>query len=294
MAIPFLREPPPAYGEALQLSPLVRCVVARNPGPFTYTGTRTHIIGRGEVAVIDPGPLLPEHLAALVDAVAGERVIDILVTHTHLDHSPLATSLAERTGARVHGRAAPLTSGGEGQDAAFRPDRLLEHGDRIEGPEWSLIALETPGHASNHVAFHLPQEEAVFPGDLVMGWSTSIVSPPDGDMSAYLASLDRVQALGAAVLHPTHGPPVTDPAGFIDALREHRLARERAVEAALAQAAAPKMAAELTPGLYADVAAALYPAATRSLLAHLVRLVRLGRARADGDPLDPATRFAAG
>ncbi len=294
MAIPFLREPPPTYGEVFQLSPLVRCVVARNPGPFTYTGTRTHIVGRGEVAVIDPGPLLPDHLKALLDAVAGERVTDILVTHTHLDHSPLAASLAERTGARVHGRRAPPTSGGEGQDVAFRPDVILEDGERIEGPGWSLTALETPGHASNHVAFHLPQERAVLPGDLVMGWSTSIVSPPDGDMDAYLASLDRVQALGAAVLHPTHGPAVTDPASFIDALREHRLARERALETALACAAEPRTAAELTPGLYADVAPALHPAATRSLLAHLVRLVRLGRARADGDPLDPATRFAAG
>ena len=283
-----------AYGRAVGVSPRVRRVLARNPGPFTYLGTGTYLVGRGEVAVIDPGPDLPEHLDALRAALAGERVAAILVTHTHADHSPLAAALAADTGASVYGRPDPGAPGEEHADAGFRPDVVVADGQVVRGPGWSLEAIATPGHASNHVAYALPEEAALFPGDLVMGWSTTIVSPPDGDMDAYLGSLDRVAQRGFATLYPTHGPPITAPAPFLAALRAHRLERERRLVTALAAADGPRSAAELTPALYADVDARLHPAAARSLLAHLVRLQRAGRAVAerDGAP-DTDTRFSA-
>ena len=293
MAISYVREMDAAYGRAVEHSPLIRRVTARNPGPFTYLGTNTFIIGRGEVAVIDPGPDLPEHLDALREALAGERVAAILVTHTHADHSPLAAALAAATGARVYGRPDPAVTGEEHHDAGFRPDAVLADGEAVRGPGWSLEAVATPGHASNHLAYVLAQEAALFTGDLVMGWSTSVVSPPDGDMDAYMASLERVAARGAAVLYPAHGPPILEPAPFLAALREHRLERERRLVAALATAGGPRSAVELTPGLYADVDARLHPAAARSLLAHLIRLQRAGRVRTDGEGApDTATRFA--
>ena len=294
MAIPYVRDMEAAYGAAVEVSPRVRRVLARNPGPFTYLGTGTYLVGRGEVAVIDPGPDDPAHLQALLGALDGERAAAILVTHTHADHSPLAAALAAATGAPVYGRADPGAPGEEHADTAFRPDVRVADGEIVRGPGWSLEAIATPGHASNHVAYALAEEAALFPGDLVMGWSTTIVSPPDGDMNAYLASLDRVAARGFATLYPTHGPPIAAPAPFLDALRAHRLARERQLAAALAAADGPRTAAELTPTLYADIDPRLHPAAARSLLAHLIRLQRAGTAKMEGDgPPGVATRFAA-
>ncbi|HQR87821.1 MAG TPA: MBL fold metallo-hydrolase, partial [Caulobacter sp.] len=197
-------------GRCDQVSPLIRRVIARNPGPFTYTGTGVYIVGSGEVAVIDPGPEIAEHLEALLAAVKGERVTHILVTHHHLDHSPLARPLAELTGATIYGRAAPADHGEahagleEGADGRFTPDVELADGQVLSGPGWTLEAITTPGHTSNHVCFALKEENALFCGDHIMGWSTTVITPPDGDMGDYFASLEKVKARSFDTLWPTH------------------------------------------------------------------------------------------
>ena len=279
--IPFVREMTFEYGRCDAVSPLIRRLVADNPGPFTYLGTGTYIVGHGEVAVIDPGPQSPAHLDALLAAVAGERVTHVLTTHTHADHSPLAHPFAERTDATVHGLPSPPpVEGAEEPGDRFEPDAVVHDGERIAGPGWTLEAIFTPGHASNHIAYALLEENALFCGDHVMGWSTTVVSPPDGDMGDYFASLDRVQARHFDVLWPTHGPPVREVDAFLDAYREHRLARETQVLTHLK--AGPARIAEMTPVLYKGVDKRLLPAASRSVLAHLILLVRQGRVVADG------------
>ena len=286
-AIPYVRQFDFAYGRADQVSPLIRRVVASNPGPFTFTGTGTYIVGQGEVAVIDPGPDLPAHLDAILAATAGESITAILITHTHLDHSPLAGPLAARTGARVYGRsppgaAEPQVRLDEGHDGAFDPDVQVADGQRIGGPGWTLEAITTPGHASNHVCYALIEENALFSGDHVMGWSTTVVSPPDGDMGAYYASLDKVAARGFDTLWPTHGPPITRVAPFLDAYKAHRLERERQILDQLGQGRG--RIGEMLRVIYADVDARLHPAAAHSVLAHLIHLVRQGRVACDGEP----------
>jgi glyoxylase-like metal-dependent hydrolase (beta-lactamase superfamily II) len=274
-----------AYGRADQVSPLIRRVVAENPGPFTYTGTGTYIVGRGEVAVIDPGPALPAHLDALLAATEGERVAAILITHTHRDHSPLSRELAERTGATVWGRPPPSVEAGwldEAHDRDFAPDRQLRDGEVVAGPGWTLRALATPGHASNHFAFALGEEDALFSGDHVMGWSTTVVSPPDGDMGAYYASLDKVAAGGFSALWPTHGPPVTEVAPFLTAYKAHRLERERQILKQVGQGRG--RISEMVPAIYAGVDPRLYPAAAQSVLAHLIHLARTGAVATEGEP----------
>ena len=286
--IPFVREFDFAYGRPDQVSPLIRRVVAPNPGPFTFTGTGTYIVGRGEVAVVDPGPAeaaAPGHLTALLDALAGERVSHILVTHSHLDHSPLARPLQARTGAPILGRAAaaahaPLISTEEAAETVFRPDRDLADGKIVRGPGWTLRTLATPGHAANHLSFVLEEEEALLCGDHVMGWSTTVVSPPDGDMGDYLHSLDRVIEGGFATLWPAHGPPIADPAPFLHAYRAHRLEREAQILAALGEA--PATIEELVPRLYAEVNQRLWPAAAQSVWAHLIFLVQTDKVQVNG------------
>ena len=285
--IPYVREFEFAYGRPDRLSPLVRRVIAPNPGPFTYRGTGTYIVGRGEVAVIDPGPDMPEHLEALLAALEGERLAAILVTHTHLDHSPLAGPLAACTGAPVRGLPAPRIEEAavqldEGQDRSFTPDQLIADGECIAGPGWTLEAIATPGHASNHLCYALPEENALFSGDHVMGWSTTVVSPPDGDMGEYLRSLDRVAERGFSRLLPTHGPPVEEVAPFLAAYKAHRLQREAQVLAELR--AGPAGIADMVPRIYADVDPRLHPAAAHSMLAHLIQLVREGRVVSDEIP----------
>lgn len=275
-----------AYGRPDQVSPLIRRVVAENPGPFTYTGTGTLIVGRGEVAVVDPGPSLPAHLEALAAALAGERVTHILVTHTHRDHSPLARELAERTGAAVWGRR-PAAAAGEGlldeaHDHDFAPDHEPADGEVVTGPGWTLSAVATPGHASNHVAFALAEENALLCGDHVMGWSTTVVAPPDGNMGDYYASLDRVEEMKFSTLWPAHGPPVTEVAPFLTAYKAHRLERERQI---LEQIALGRgRIAEMVPAIYAGVDPRLHPAAAQSVLAHLIHLSRTGVVASDGPP----------
>ncbi len=290
--IPFVREFDFAYGRIDQVSPLIQRVVANNPGPFTFTGTGTYIVGRAApgaaVAVIDPGPMDEAHLEALSVAVAGRRVTHVLVTHTHRDHAPLARPFAERTGAPILAMQPPArqmhASGAldEDEDDAFAPDGVLTGGERIDGDGWTLNALPTPGHASNHMAFALEEENALFCGDHVMGWSTTVIAPPDGDMADYMTSLDTVIAAGFDTLWPTHGAPVTDPAPFLAAYKAHRQEREAQVMARLA--AGDRTIAEMTPTLYAAVDQRLWPAAGLSVWAHLIKLVKEGRASCDGDP----------
>jgi glyoxylase-like metal-dependent hydrolase (beta-lactamase superfamily II) len=282
--IPFVREMDFEYGRADQVSPRIRRVVARNPGPFTFLGTGTYIVGGDTVAVIDPGPLLDEHLDALLAALDGRKVSHILTTHTHADHSPLAHSLQARVGGTIHGRAAPGLESGfeEAEEKAFRPDAEVADGQVLSGPGWTLEAIATPGHASNHVCYALAEEKALFCGDHIMGWSTTVISPPDGDMGTYYASLDKVQARGFDTLWPTHGPPVREVAPFIDAYREHRHRRERQIVKELQ--AGPRTIAELTPRLYAGVDKRLWGAARHSVLAHLIHLVGQGVVASDGAP----------
>ena len=285
--IPFVREISFEYGRCDAVSPLIRRVVANNPGPFTYLGTGTYIVGPStpgaEVAVIDPGPDMADHLEAILAATTGQTISTILTTHTHIDHSPLARPLAARTGARIYGRCDPATiSGEEDNEASFRPDEEIADGAQVSGPGWTLEAIATPGHASNHVCYALLEENALFPGDHIMGWSTTVVSPPDGDMSDYYASLTKVEARGFATLWPTHGPPITDPAPFIRAYRAHRLDRERQILAQIASG--HERISEMVPVMYAAVDARLHPAASRSVLAHLIHLTRTGAVATVGEP----------
>ena len=285
--IPFVRDMDFAYGRADQVSPGIRRVIADNPGPFTFTGTGTYIVGHGEVAVLDPGPDLPSHLDALLAATRDERITTILMTHTHRDHSPLAAALARATGARIFGLPAPAHGESEvkldeGHDAGFRPDEMVSDGQRFSGPGWTLEAVVTPGHASNHVCYALLQENALFTGDHVMGWSTTVVSPPDGDMGLYYASLDKVAARDFSRLWPTHGPPVEDVGAFLAAYKGHRLAREAQI---LDQISLGRgRIGEMVPVIYADVDPRLHPAAAHSVLAHLIHLARSGRVICDGEP----------
>jgi glyoxylase-like metal-dependent hydrolase (beta-lactamase superfamily II) len=282
--IPFVRTFDFAYGRCDRVTPLIRRIVANNPGPFTFTGTGTYLIGRdgrgAGVAVIDPGPPDEDHLAALLQAVESQTVTHVLVTHTHRDHAPLAHPFAEATGAVVLAARPPLrqvhASMGldEEDDDAFVPDRVLHDGERVEGDGWTLETLATPGHASNHLAFALIEENALFCGDHVMGWSTTVVAPPDGDMVDYMASLNAVLERGFDTLWPTHGAPITDPRPFLEAYRDHRQERERQVLARLA--AGDRQIADMVPVLYAAVDRRLWPAASLSVHAHLLSLVRRG------------------
>ena len=288
--IPYVREIDIEYGRCDQVSPLIRRVTADNPGPFTFKGTGTYIVGQGEVAVIDPGPDDPAHLEAILAAIPGERVSAIVITHHHSDHSPLAEPLKKRTGAPIYGCAVvghEEEDTGEvkmeaGHDHDFRPDISLCVGGEVSGPGWTLEAIPTPGHTSNHICYALKEENACFTGDHIMGWSTTVITPPDGDMTDYLASLDRIRARGFATLWPTHGPPVRDVDAFIAAYIEHR--QERVDQILNALKAGPARIRELVPTLYADVDARLHPAAARSMLAAMIHLVRQGVLAADSEP----------
>jgi len=297
--IPYVREIQFEYGACDQVSPLIRRVVANNPGPFTYLGTGTFIIGKGEVAVIDPGPDLPEHLDALMAALEGETVTHILVTHHHSDHSPLARPLQEKTGAKIYGCAVGAKAGDStviteaGHDLSFTPDIDICGGGAVfTGPGWTLEAIATPGHTSNHICFALKEENALFSGDHIMGWSTTVVSPPDGDMTAYMESLDLVKDRNFDVLWPTHGPPVREVRPFIEAYIAHRRAREAQVLKAVSEGHGKIK--EMVPVLYAEVDKRLWPAAARSVLGHMIDLTRRGVVVSDDrDPgLDSDYRLA--
>jgi glyoxylase-like metal-dependent hydrolase (beta-lactamase superfamily II) len=287
MSIPFLREDALAYGAVQPVLPGVRRVLCNNPSAFTFRGTNTWIIGEGRVAVLDPGPEDAAHLAAIRAAVEGETVTHILVSHTHRDHSPGAHALQAATGAPTLGFGRHLTppdQGGEGGDHGFAPDILLPDGGVVEGDGWRLTALHTPGHCGNHLCLAMAGNGVLFSADMVMSWSTSVVSPPDGDMAAYMQSLDRLIARGGTdrLYLCGHGPPLPEPAPFLAALKAHRLEREaRTLEALRAAGAAT--AVELVPPVYGPLDPRLVPAAGRSLLAHLIKLEREGSATRDGE-----------
>jgi glyoxylase-like metal-dependent hydrolase (beta-lactamase superfamily II) len=287
MAIPFIRAFEARYEESEQISPLIRRVLARNPSAFTFKGTGVYIVGNRNVAVVDPGPDLPEHIEALKRALKGLTVTHILVTHTHIDHSPAARWLKQFTGAKTYGHG-PHGSGKanegvkveEGGDMDFTPDVAVRDGDVIRGDGWTIECVFTPGHTSNHMCYALKEEQALFTGDHVMGWSTTVVTPPDGDMRAYMASLRKLLARDDRILYPTHGAPVTDPKPFIQAYIDHRLEREAQILTCIRDGLStiPEMVARM----YADVDKRLHPAASRSVLAHLIELSAEGRVRVEG------------
>ncbi|MBV9929764.1 MAG: MBL fold metallo-hydrolase [Alphaproteobacteria bacterium] len=269
-------------GTIERLGPALRRVLAPNPSPFTFSGTQTYIVGTDTVAVIDPGPDDPAHVAALSAAVRGAAVAAILCTHNHRDHSPAARALKAATGAPILG-CAPLALAEEGYatDEAFdpdhRPDRVLADGATVQGPGWTLETVATPGHTSNHLCFAWREAGALFSGDHVMGWSTSVVAPPDGDMAAYMASLEKLLARPEQLYYPTHGPAVANGHGHVRGLIAHRRARERQVLDRLdaGEGRIPAIVADL----YRDVDPRLHPAAERSVLAHLIDLAGRGLVR---------------
>ena len=284
----------PHYGRPVRVAPGVRRVTAQNPGPFTFAGTNSYIVGAGRVAVIDPGPNDDSHFRALMAATAGEAITHILVTHAHRDHSAGLPRLAAATGAQCHGARrhgpAPDTPAGldAGIDRDFVPDIALADGELIAGDGWRIEAVATPGHAPDHLAFALAGAGLLFSGDHVMGWSTTVVAPPEGVMADYMASLDRLLARPEDTYFPGHGGPVVRARDHVQALKEHRLGREAAILHCLAEGTAsiPAMVAEIYPGLDP----ALVAAAGLSVLAHLEHLIARGRVVADG-PLGPTARF---
>lgn len=284
--IPFKRDLKFEYGVLETLSPLIRRIVARNPSPFTAHGTGTYVVGRGKVAIIDPGPDIAEHVDALLQALRGETVERILVTHTHLDHSPASAAVQRATGAPTHGYGPHGAELGpaveEGGDRAFVPDHALRDGDVVSGPGWHLAAVHTPGHTSNHLCFALAEEKVLFSGDHVMGWSTSVIAPPDGNMGDYLRSLEKLLRRDDASFLPTHGPAITDPKPFVGAFIEHRREREAAILARLA--AGDREIPAMVAAIYTGLDPRLHRAAARSVLAHLIELVAQGRVVADGPP----------
>ncbi len=284
MALDFNRTFDPRYGEAVEVAPNVRRLTAANSGPFTFTGTNSFIIGEGRVAILDPGPDDPGHVRALLDAVAGEKLEAILVSHTHRDHSPGARILREATGAPVlaagpHVAARPLQAGETNRldasaDHDFMPDEILADGVQIDIGDVRLEAVATPGHTANHLAFALPEAGILFSGDHVMAWSTTIVAPPDGAMGDYMASLERLLARDEQLYLPAHGGPVTDPARYVRGLRAHRKMRERAILERLQKG--DRTIAGIVQNIYRDVDPNLHGAAALSVLAHLEELVARG------------------
>lgn len=287
MGIPFVRSFEFEYGKPAQLSPLVARVIAENPGPFTYTGTGVFIIGTKDVAVIDPGPLLPSHRAALDKALEGKNVTHVLVTHHHIDHSPLAAPLARAHGCKVYGYGLQPEPPEEGEvrleagdDLQFRPDVEIRCGHKFSGSDWSIEAIHTPGHTSNHICYALEEENTLFSGDHIMGWSTSVVSPPDGHMGDYLRCLHKILDRDFDIVRPTHGPAITEVRPFIEAYIAHRADRERQICAAI-DAGHTKII-DMVTHIYTDIDKRLHPAAAHSVLAHLIHMAETGRVSATG------------
>jgi len=285
--IPFRRELEFEYGRADRVGPRIRRVIAENPSPFTLYGTGTYILGNGEVAVIDPGPADPQHIRATLDATRGETITHILITHTHTDHSPGAALLKNKVDAPTyaygpHG-AGKLEEGvpvEEGGDMDFEPDHLIRHGDVIEGGDWSVECVYTPGHTSNHMCFQLREDKALFTGDHIMGWSTSIISPPDGDMAAYMASLELLLERDDEVYWPTHGPKIEKPEQIVRAFIEHRREREGQILRCVDKGV--HHIRDMVPMMYTGTPEFMYPAAARSVLAAVEYLVSKGELTSDG------------
>ena len=290
--IPFKKEMAFEYGVADEVAPGVRRVIAENPSSFTHVGTNTYIVGRGEVAVIDPGPMIEEHVDNLKAALAGETVTHIIVTHTHMDHSPASGWLQQVTGAPIVGaRPRPMESGKTVESAQedFAPDVELEDGGEISGPGWTLEPVYTPGHMSNHHCFALKEENVFFSGDHVMGWNTTIVSPPDGNMREYLDSLRVCLGRDEAVYLPGHGPEIKKPRPFVRAYLNHRLMREGEISRCLNDGL--KTVPDMVRRMYVHLPESMHGAASRSVLAHMEHMVETGRAVCDG-PVTVDAEFA--
>lgn len=276
-------------GTAEQVEPLVKRVLAPNPSPYTYTGTQTYIVGLADgpdCAVIDPGPDDPDHIEAIVRAIGDARVLAIMCTHTHRDHSPAAAPLAARTGAPIVGCTplvvnSDLPRADEAFDTTYEPDRVLEDGEQMRGTGWTLTAVATPGHTSNHLCFALEESGALFTGDHVMGWSTSVVIPPDGDMGDYMRSLEKLQAREDRVYHSAHGAAITKPKQLVRGMIGHRRQRENQIMRLLREQARP--VAGFIPEMYKGLDERLVPAAEMSVTAHLIDLAKRGLARLEGE-----------
>ncbi len=290
--IPFDRKFAVPAGQVEQVTPLVRRIVAPNPSPFTFTGTCTYIVGHGTVAIIDPGPDDPSHVAALLEAVRGETVSHIVVTHTHRDHSPASAAVQAATGARTVGEGPhrparalhigeinPLDASG---DAAFVPDMAMADGDVLSGAGWTLTAVATPGHTANHLAFALREDDLLFSGDHVMAWATTIVAPPDGSMGDYVRSLEKLLQRSEPLYLPGHGGPVRDAPAFVRDYLDHRHAREAAILRGLERDA--RTIPELVRGIYIGLDPRLVGAASLTVLAHLEDMVGKGLVATDGLP----------
>ena len=286
--IQFDRNFDPQHGTAVAVSPLIQRIVCNNSGPFTFTGTGTYVVGKNSVAVIDPGPDDDDHLDALLAALDGKTVSHIIITHTHMDHSPLAARLKQATGAKTyaygpHG-AGRISNSGDlqldaGGDYDFSPDVTISDGDVISGDEWSLEAVFTPGHTSNHMAFALKEENALFSGDHVMAWSTSVIAPPDGYMADYFASLKKLMERDEEVYWPTHGGPKQDPKAFVRAFLTHRKMREAAIETRIKKG--DRKISDIVKNIYSDVDPRLHPAAAMSTMAHIEHLIERERVKTD-------------
>lgn len=293
--MPFSRELDFEYGRMQQVAPMIRRIVARNPSPFTWHGTGTYVIGEGSVAVVDPGPDLDEHVDALLGALRGETVTHLLVTHTHRDHSPACRAIQDATGAPTYafgphgsGRIDSGVQVEEGADMEFVPDVRIEHGDVVSGEGWSVECVYTPGHTSNHVCYQLREQKVLFSGDHVMGWSTTIISPPDGDIASYLASLELLLARDDACYWPTHGGCIRDPKPLVAALVDHRLERADEIRACLADGI--ELIADMVPRMYTDLPGRMFPAAARSVFSTLIYLIDRGEVSCEG-MLEATARF---
>ncbi len=277
----------PHYGEITKISPLIRRLVAPNPSPFTFHGTGTYIIGKNQIALIDPGPAIASHIQALEKFLETVAVSHILITHNHVDHSPAARPLKRVTGAEIYafdvsGQADIDNHAEEGRDRDFKPDHILKDGDIIDGDGWTIEAVHTPGHLSNHLCFALLEEKALFSGDHVMGWSTSVVSQPDGDMKDYLASLEKLLSRDDKIYYPTHGAPIENPKPYVRALIAHRHQRESQILEVLS--AGPATIDRMVDIIYSDIPAYLHPAAASSLLSHLIHMVGNHQVTCQGNP----------
>ncbi len=289
--IPYDKSFSGSPGAVVTLSETVRRVTAPNPGPFTFHGTNTYILGRGAVAIVDPGPEDEAHVQAILDAVKGETIADIFVTHTHRDHSPAARALKAATGATVwaegpHRAARPLRLGETARleasnDIDFAPDIALRHGDTVEGRGWTVEAVATPGHTANHMAFAVKETGEMFIGDHVMAWATSVVAPPDGAMADYMASLRRLARRGDKTYYPGHGNAISEPRRFVDGYMRHRRARERSILKRLQKGAAD--IPTIVRAIYIGLDPRLTGAAGLSVLAHLEDLVARQKVTTDGE-----------
>jgi len=277
------------YGNCDKISPLIRRIIANNPGPFTFTGTGTYIIGKENLAIIDPGPIDQNHFDAIIKSTKGQTITHILLTHNHNDHSPLAKKIKEETGAKIYFKnlsndIQTEDQFEEGYDKDIEGDIELSDGDIIETNEWTVEAIHTPGHTSNHICYSLTEEDVLFSGDHVMGWSTTVIVPPDGDMNDYINSLKKLLKRSENNFYPTHGPIIERPKELVAKYIEHRMEREKQISEAIKLG--NKKIPDMVKIIYKDVDISLHPAAAMSTLAHLIRMKENNEIAVSGNNLN--------